>query len=97
MPRAAIRLGAELISNRSSAPIGLSLAALDRRLGQIKYRLLLCSSADSATTTRRRSRIDRHRYRGTHRPSGIRRPGCPLAATNLWAPLFGRPAEQTEL
>ena len=27
----------------SSAPIGLSLAALDRRLGQIKCRLLLCS------------------------------------------------------
>src|SRR5215217_1737123 len=49
MPGAAIRLDAELMSNRSSAPIGLSLAALDRRLGHIKCRLLLCSSADSAT------------------------------------------------
>ena len=46
---------------RVPAPIGLSLAALDRRLGQIKCRLLLCSSADSATATRRRGRIDRHR------------------------------------
>jgi hypothetical protein len=57
--------------------------APDRRLGQIKCKLLLCSSADSATATRRRGRIDRHRYRGTHRPGGIRRPGCPLAATNV--------------
>jgi hypothetical protein len=75
MPGAASRLDAELTSNRSSAPIGLSPAVLDRRVGQIKRRLLLCSSADSATATRRRGRIDRHRYRGTHRPGGIRRPG----------------------
>ena len=61
---------------RVLSAIGLSLAALDRRLGQIKCRQLLCSSADSATATRRRGRIDRHRYRGTHRPGGIRRPSC---------------------
>jgi hypothetical protein len=42
MPGAAIRLDAELMSNRSSAPIGLSLAALDRRLRQM--------SADSSST-----------------------------------------------
>jgi hypothetical protein len=41
MPGAAIRLDAELMSNRSSAPIGLSLSALDRRLRQIKCRLLI--------------------------------------------------------
>ena len=46
---------------RSSAPIGFSLAALDCRLGHITFRLLLCSSADSATATRRRGRTDRHR------------------------------------
>ena len=39
-----------------------SLAALDRRPGQIERRGLLGSPADSATATRRRGRIDRHRY-----------------------------------
>jgi hypothetical protein len=64
----------------SSAPIRSALAALNRRPGQIKCKLLLCRSADSAAATRRRGRADRHRYRGTHRPGGNRRPRCPLAA-----------------
>jgi hypothetical protein len=51
--------------------------------GADQVQTAVCSSADSATATRRRGRIDRHRYRGTHRPVGIRRPSCPLAATNI--------------
>jgi hypothetical protein len=80
MPAAAIRPRRPAHVEGSSAPIGLSLAALDRRLGQIKCRLLLCSSADSATATRRRGRIDRHRYRGAHRPGGIAGPA------DFWQP-----------
>jgi hypothetical protein len=51
MPGAAIRLDAELMSNRSSAPIGLSLAALDRRLGKSSAD---CCSAVPPTQQRRR-------------------------------------------
>jgi hypothetical protein len=80
-------LDAQLMSKGPQRQFGLSLAALDRRLGQIKCRLLLCSSADSATATRRRGDAEAAQIASASEesidPVVFAGPGCPLAATNV--------------